>query len=648
MKYWCFVMVSLILLSVGFDPTGRAAVDPAHDPVGQEAEKERIRDVLVKLDTALQTENLELLAEVFAHDRDLVIIGPDFRERVIGWEALAQMQQQQFRILEQLSISSKDLFITIDPSGNSARYVRTNEASFVSNALPFRLQGIRETGLLEKVNDRWVIVQQHASAPVSDEIWPFYFAQAVQPSTPFDIRRRFTTPQLQEDFDLLQRALEQAHAGLYRYTPAPEFDALFRELFVKIDGEMTEIEFFRLLAPVIGRIGCVHTEMRPSASYEQACSDRGEYLPFDVALRAGRTYVTRCAHPDNPLPPGSEILAINGQPLEILISRLLQMLPADGHTVTYQYRLLERSFPEKYFLYIHQPSSFKITCRLPDQEESTLVTMTGVPLKAIRDQRPSYDDLYREGLKLEIMDDAATALLTIRTFVPRIIQQFGYDFDDFLASSFTELRKRNVRNLILDLRGNDGGESRYCTHLLACLLDKPFRFLERVDTPNIRYSFLEYTDKGLFFNYLHPRLWTRNADGRYRLRGNWGRTYDPKPYNFQGHVYVLMNGISISASADVAALLHAHGRAVFIGEETGGGYFGNNSGDYLNLTLPHTGIRFRIPIRSSVLAVADYPHTDRGVLPDHAVETGIEDILRGTDRELEFALDLIREGKVTD
>ena len=82
----------------------------------------------------------------------------------------------------------------------------------------------------------------------------------------------------------------------------------------------------------------------------------------------------------------------------------------------------------------------------------------------------------------------------------------------------------------------------------------------------------------------------------------------------------------------------------FIGEEIGGAYYGNNSGDFINLTLPNTRIRIRIPIRSCMLAVSNYPFTERGVVPDFELKPEIEDILQGIDKDLDFAIDLIKKG----
>ena len=234
--------------------------------------------------------------------------------------------------------------------------------------------------------------------------------------------------------------------------------------------------------------------------------------------------------------------------------------------------------------------------------------------------------------------------MTIRTFVPRILKHFGYDFYRFMEASFKEIADKNISNLIIDLRWNDGGEVLYCKDLLAYLIDKPFQFVNLESTSKPRYSFLEYTDKGLYFNYFHPDLWTRDNTGRYLLKGNWGKKIEPNGKTFKGGVYVLMNGMSISGSADIAALLHYHKRATFIGEETGGAYYGSNAGDFINLTLPNTHIRIRIPIRSSIMAVSNYPFKERGVVPDFELKPKIEDILQKMDKVLDFAIGLIKKG----
>jgi len=62
--------------------------------------------------------------------------------------------------------------------------------------------------------------------------------------------------------------------------------------------------------------------------------------------------------------------------------------------------------------------------------------------------------------------------------------------------------------------------------------------------------------------------------------------------------------------------------------------------------LPTKHIRIRIPISSSIISVSDYSFTDRGIIADFEVETKIEDMLQGIDKELGFAIDLIRQDNI--
>lgn len=191
MKNLLITLLSLALLNMSACYKNCLASSLYNNEIDIRAEKTKIKAVLEKLDMALQTENMKLFSEVFAHDQDIIIIGPDFREKAIGWETLSKMQTQPFRDLENLVISLIDQKININNSGDAARYFRVLDTRFVKSNLPFQLKGIRETGVLKKEKENWVIVQQHTSAPVNDQIWPFYLLKYQQESPTCDPNKKF-------------------------------------------------------------------------------------------------------------------------------------------------------------------------------------------------------------------------------------------------------------------------------------------------------------------------------------------------------------------------------------------------------------------------------------------------------------------------
>ena len=99
---------------------------------------------------------------------------------------------------------------------------------------------------------------------------------------------------------------------------------------------------------------------------------------------------------------------------------------------------------------------------------------------------------------------------------------------------------------------------------------------------------------------------------------------------------------NILPAADVATVAHANHLATFVGEETGGGYLGNTSGDEMQVVLPHSGITVSVPHWCYLTAGVDQKHAGRGVPPDVEVHATIEDVLAGRDVVLEKTLGLIR------
>jgi len=77
-----------------------------------------------------------------------------------------------------------------------------------------------------------------------------------------------------------------------------------------------------------------------------------------------------------------------------------------------------------------------------------------------------------------------------------------------------------------------------------------------------------------------------------------------------------------------------------IASETGGGYYGNNSGMQAVVTLPNSGFQVRVPMYEYWNAVPGYDGTRRGTRPDDPVETTTSGLLAGEDEQLNRALKL--------
>ena len=122
------------------------------------------------------------------------------------------------------------------------------------------------------------------------------------------------------------------------------------------------------------------------------------------------------------------------------------------------------------------------------------------------------------------------------------------------------------------------------------------------------------------------------------------KQYSPLKNNYTGQVYVLTGGYSFSATTLFAAAVKGQKNVTIVGEETGGGYYGNSSGSFLSFTLPNTGITGRIPLCKFVIEpkINTIPF-GRGVLPDYEIQPSIKEYLSGYDNEMEYAKLLIKK-----
>jgi len=81
-----------------------------------------------------------------------------------------------------------------------------------------------------------------------------------------------------------------------------------------------------------------------------------------------------------------------------------------------------------------------------------------------------------------------------------------------------------------------------------------------------------------------------------------------------------------------------------VGEETGGGAYGNTAWLIPDFTLPETGVRFRLPLFRLVID-KNNPKNGRGIIPEVESLPTQQAVAAGRDFKLDTALELIKKDK---
>lgn len=463
--------------------------------------------------------------------------------------------------------------------------------------------------------------------------------------------RTLSKQDMQEDLQYLRHIMEKTHPGLYRYTAKADMDRRLDSFNNLITGPLSYYDYFRMLSSLIAGVRCAHTTALPGGNWQAHFVANMPVFPFATHFIDDRLYVTLNFTADTTIKPGYEITTINGQPVSSIRQFIFDHAWSDGYNITNkQQRLNSGSFRLFYYWLIARPDSFDITAKdlsgtavkivypaLTVQASGELFRKNPVNKEIVR----LYVDRKRKDLDLEINKESNTALLTIRSFGGKAASDLG----KFLERSMSELKKKNVGHLVIDLRSNGGGSDSAGVLLFTYLIDKPSRYYVRQHaiTDSMQYLRLSDLSEEDLKNVQNEVI--REPDGTFSLKPAAAAglsIQQPKSLHYSGKVYFLMNGGSASTTSEFLAAAHTNNLGTFIGEEAGGNYAGGNGGSFIPLQLPHSNIRISIPLVYYDNATKPPFEKGRGVLPDHVVPDDMSNILKGIDTQKEFAFDLIK------
>ena len=203
-------------------------------------------------------------------------------------------------------------------------------------------------------------------------------------------------------------------------------------------------------------------------------------------------------------------------------------------------------------------------------------------------------------------------------------------FEDFVDATFEKISQQKVKNLIIDIRENGGGNTDTSTYLASYLAKKPFRMIssmrERLNTDN----------RGIF-NY--------KGDVGDVLTQDWDDWIAPvdEAQSFKGNAYVLISPLSYSSAIVFATAVQDNNMAMLVGRETGG--YANQTAQGNLFNLPNSELRVYVATRLLVRPNGNIQV--KGVVPDIPVATTSEQIAAGEDADIAAVLAHVK-GSLTE
>jgi hypothetical protein len=493
----------------------------------------------------------------------------------------------------------------------------------------------------------------------------------------------------QQDFLYLTAMLEETYPlRVQDQFPEPGYEALKRQVLEQLEQPVDDRELALILDGFLARLRNGHTvvELDPVELEERlfgidlTWNEKVEV--WNLEQKLGREWI------------GAEVTAIHGVPIEEALQRMETFVPADNRFSRRQRALFNLMMPwyAKRVGLESPQGTLEVSVRR-DGPEGPVEHTLSVPAIAkehlhffVRppgrsivknSAEPLYYDIYPERgfayfrfgtfldhiAAIDAVDEAAKpfAVPVPRLYLRRAVREQGLvTLGQMLEDLFEEIDENGIEHLVVDLRGNGGGDGR---------LGKQFLYFLETDRDLVDYRksvkmsrlFRQrfpnaYRDMLLRYRVEHgkemPATGLVEAGGRsastdffQEVEDRKSPMYLPPPRKkFSGKLYLLVNSGSFSAAAEFAALIQDNRLGLIVGTPTGGRPSGPTG--RTRVVLPNS----RLPV-SMAHTLAERPDTarqdDEAVFPNVLIRTRPEDFLAGRDAPLEWVIARIAEEKGT-
>lgn len=368
-----------------------------------------------------------------------------------------------------------------------------------------------------------------------------------------------------------------------------DWDAVHAAYRPLIAAAQDDKALYQLLNQMLWELNVSHTGIGPAdmwPSIEPVAWAEGE-IGIDVRLLDDHAVITR-VEADSPaekagLRPGFVIQRIDDVPVEQIIA------DAQGHLAPpYNEQGRMDGLTRRILSLIYGDPETCVTLAYLDENDESheqcvarirrqrMAPMQGIPLP------PAYLEFQSERMENGI------GYIRFNTFHPDIIPD--------MVEAVTALQ--DAAGIIIDLRGNPGGDGRTGERLAS-----------------------QFLDEQTLFGYLR----TRTGTLEWRVAGE---------SVYAGPLVILIDASSYSCSEWFASGMQAADRAVIIGERSPGGATGMNA-----KTLPN-GASLGYPV-AQLLSPDGTELEAHGVIPDIAVTLDRSQLLEGTDAQLEAGINYI-------
>ena len=412
-----------------------------------------------------------------------------------------------------------------------------------------------------------------------------------------------------EDYRIFSNVLKNKEGTLDMHLSADSVDYYLDVLRSDLETEKSSLEQYKLYSEMIARINCGHTQVINNRDVQAEWLMEMKSLPIDMYLMGKRLIAGKIVPEDAEnvlrdklssakstfIKPGSEILMIDSLTVPEMMSGISRFISSDEGGMEFKYFQASQMF--EFYRHLAFPldkDSVMVKYVTPKSDTLVVFMQPGkAPIHSINKRLMKAAQEYNKNEldmgKFKVVN-GKYGYFRFTSFSA----SSGKDYDAFLEKSFSELKRKNIKYLVVDLRGNTGGVMQYefikyfvgeGINVGRYIIAKPYaksknKYLRKINMPYVRYAVLSWQQK------------RKMRDGSFN-DGTILTDYVDPDLIFDGKVCVITDEGTFSSASILACQLKTMAKAYVVGRPAGGSFYSGNAGT-LMLKLPESGLEFAI------------------------------------------------------
>lgn len=478
----------------------------------------------------------------------------------------------------------------------------------------------------------------------------------------------FSQKKMKKDLEVFKSIRLKANSGLYKHRTEKEIDSIYNWAEIQIEKSRSYRDFYNIICRLSDFEGSTHNSISfPTKKSNTLKLESEGYFPYPLKLINQKWILNFTT---DAIPLGSEIVSINNLKTTEIIFQLYKYYETDGKNITGKRIGIEYNFSKYYRFNYGLKKSFDVVYKIPDSDKELKINLTSIGFKEYYKNvklrySNSFDILdYTNYLDLKEVYtykniNNNTGVLTINSFAigENANSPQHLKFVKFLDSTFSDIKLKNIKNLIVDVRHNGGGSDpndlvayeyltnrNFSENKSAWISFKKIPYLRYIDTKVP--TFLRFLGVSKYNRYFRKEF-PKEMDGKFYQdeTSEDHKIRTPNANAFNGKIYLLISSRVASAGSNFAALVASNDTTTIVGEETQGGYYGHNGHTPMNYILPKSKLNTQFSVVNLEQFVIEKPSQPkhRGIMPNYNISQSFIDYLNHTDTQMNYVMELINK-----